>query len=101
MTVAACPDLTGIVDINLLKSIIPDYQNFSPEEENFAYMDPLTQEFSKSLNYILAIDAGAMPPGIYIPITENLLTFYSFVIGRYEICVITKQCYTDIMESIQ
>lgn len=101
MTVAAVPDMTGVVDIVQLAEVIPDYQNFTPEEENFAYMGALAKSFSTEINRILAIDARDLDPGVYIPITENLLEFYSFVVDRYELCVITKLCYTTIMESVQ
>lgn len=101
MTAAAVPDLTGLVDIKPLKSVIPDYQSYSQSEDNFAYMSPAAQAFSAQLNTVLAIDTGTLPPGVYAPITENLLTFYSFVVEKYEVCVITKQCYQTIMESSQ
>ena len=100
MTLASVPDLTGVVDIQLLTALIPDYQNFSPQDENYAYMAEATRNFAQQLNTILAIDAGSLPESsIYVPISENLLTFYSFVVEKYEICVITKLCYTTIMES--
>jgi hypothetical protein len=100
MSLASVPDLTGVVDVVLLPTLIPDYQSFSPQEENFAYMSEATRSFAQQLNQILAIDSGTLPSStIYVPITENLLTFYSFVVEKYEICVITKLCYTTIMES--
>lgn len=100
MTVASVPDLTGAVDIQKITDIIPDYQSFSPQAENFAYMNPPTRSFSQQLNLILSIDSGTQPPStIYPQITENLLTFYSFVVEKYEICVITKLNYITIMES--
>lgn len=101
MTAAAVPDLTGVVDIQHLSAVIPDYQSYSPDEENFVYMTEDTREFAQQLNSILAIDSGAQAPGVFIPITENLISFYSFVVGKYEICVVTKLCYTTIMESTQ
>lgn len=101
MTMAAVPDLTGLVDIQKLSSVIPDYQSYAPQDENFAYMDAKTQNFANQLNQILAIDTGAQnSSGIYTPVSENLLTFYSFVVEKYEVCVITKLCYTTIMESV-
>lgn len=100
MTCAGVPDLSGVVDINDLTEIIPDYQSYAPEDDNFAYMDPATKSFATQLNVILAIDNGNQNPSdIYVPVTENLLTFYSFVVEKYEMCVITKECYTTIMES--
>lgn len=101
MTMAAVPDLTGVVDIQHLSAVVPDYQSYAPDEENFSYMAEMTRTFALQLNQILAIDVGALPPGIFTPITENLLTFYSFVVGKYEMCVITKLCYETIMESTQ
>jgi len=100
MSVASVPDLTGVVDIQMLTALIPDYQSFSPQDENFAYMEEATRNFAQQLNHILAIDTGTQSSStIYVPITENLLTFYSFVVEKYEICVITKLCYITIMES--
>jgi hypothetical protein len=100
MSVASVPDLTGVVDIQMLTALIPDYQSFSPQDENFAYMEEATRSFAQQLNHILAIDTGTQSSStIYVPITENLLTFYSFVVEKYEICVITKLCYITIMES--
>ena len=101
MTLAAVPDLTGVLAVTRLISIIPDYQHFSPQDEEFVYMTAVTQNFAKQLGAVLALDANNTTSPIYIPITENLLTFRSFVVEKYEVCVITKQCYTDIMESIQ
>lgn len=100
MSLASVPDLTGVVDIQKLTALIPDYQSFSPQDENFAYMAEATRSFAQQLNLILAIDNGTQPPStIYVPITENLLTFYSFVVNKYEICVITKLSYLTAMES--
>lgn len=101
MTMASVPDLTGVVDVVQLNTLIPDYQNFSSDDENFAYMLTNTQIFADKLNQILAIDSTDAVSNDFVTITENLLTFRSFVIGRYEICVITKVCYNTIMESIQ
>lgn len=104
ITATVVPDLSGIVgdiDAGTLTSIIPDYQNFSSTDEQFAYMSPLTQQFSRDINAVLAIDSGAQSSIVYTTQTEGLLTFYAFTVGNYEICVITKQGYEIIMESTQ
>jgi len=101
MTLAAVPDLTGVVDIHHLSFVVPDYQDYSKDDDNFAYMTSVTQDFSKQLNMVLGLDNTGGTSDLYAPITENLLTFYSFVVNKFEMCVITKQCYTDIMESTQ
>lgn len=101
MTTMAVPDLSGDVDIQHLSTVIPDYQDFPPDEAGFGYMSSQTQQFSSTLNLILAVDFGATNSTIYAPITENLLSFYSFTVGKYEVCVITQLCYNTIMESTQ
>lgn len=101
MTVVAVPDISGVLDVAKLHTVVPDYQSYAPTESNYAYMTDRTKDFANQLNTILAIDESVVPPGIYAPITENNLTFYSFVVERFEICVITKQCFTDILESTQ
>lgn len=101
MSATAIPDLSGTVKVYHLNEIIPDYQNCAPTDEQFAYMQTRTQDFSKDLNQILAIDSGIQSSTVFTPSTEGLLTFYSFTVDSYEICVITKQCYDTIMESIQ
>jgi hypothetical protein len=105
MTATAIPDLTGTVNVYHLAEIIPDYQNCATSDEQFAYMQDNTQDFSRDLNLILAVDSGVQSSTVYTPDTEGLLTFYSFTVEKdgntYELCVITKQCYTTIMESVQ
>lgn len=101
MTLAAVPDLTGIVDIQKLSEIIPDYQNYSPDDENFAYMTELSKAFAEQINQVLALDTTNTTSDDVAILTENLLTFYSFVVGKFEMCVITKLCYNTIMESTQ
>lgn len=101
MTLTAIPDLSGTVKISNLGDLIPDYQNCAPSDEQFGYMFEMTQDFTKELNTILAADSGVGSVTVYTPITEGPLSFYSFTMGDYEICVITKQCYTTIRGSIQ
>jgi hypothetical protein len=97
MTTVAIPDLSGISAPIHLSTIIPDYQDFSTTEENYNYMTKATQDFSSTLNTILAVDSGTLISTVYRTITENLLTFYSFTSNGYEICVISKLCYQTIM----
>lgn len=101
MTMMAVPDITGVVDIQKLSTLISDYQNYSTDEENFEYMDEFTKTFSSQLNRVLALDSTDQTSDEFIIITENLLTFYSFVVDKYEMCVITKDNYNTIMESVQ
>lgn len=101
MSATAIPDLSGTVNVYSLAELIPDYQNCAPTDEQFSYMQQRTQDFSKDLNLILAVDSGVSSSLVYTPVTEGLLDFYSFTVDSYEICVITKQCYKTIMESIQ
>lgn len=101
MTTIGVPDGAGIIAGNQLSSLIPDYQSYPTETENFFYMSATTQSFAKQLNAIIALDNTNGTSPIYTPLTENLLTFYSFVINSYELCVITKACYTDLRESSQ
>jgi hypothetical protein len=101
MSVGAVPDTTGIVDVQLINELIPDYQNFSPEEDNFEYMNTFTKTFSTQLNQVLALNTTNQTSDDFVVIEENLLTFYSFVVGEFEMCVITKECYNTIMESVQ
>jgi hypothetical protein len=101
MTVMTAPDITGIIDIAKINTLIPDYQNFSTDEDNFEYMNSFTKEFSRKLNQILSLDNTNTSSDEFIITNENLLTFYSFVVGKYEMCVITKDNYNEIMESVQ
>jgi hypothetical protein len=101
MTASVIPDLSGTVAISHLSTLIGDYQDYSPTDDQFNYMLPLTQLFARNLNQMLAIDAGAQPPGVYTPNTEGQLTFYIFTMGDYEVCVITSACYADILGSTQ
>lgn len=104
ISAAVVPDLSGItgdIDAGSLSAIIPDYQNFSSTDEQFAYMSPLTQQFSRDINAVLAIESGAQSSIAYTTQTEGLLNFYAFTVGNFEICVITKQGYEIIMESTQ
>lgn len=101
MTIGAVPDITGIVDIQLINELIPDYQSFSPEEDNFEYMNSFTKTFATQLNQVLALNTTNQTSDDFVVVEENLLTFYSFVVGKYEMCVITKECYDTIMESVQ
>lgn len=101
MTSAAVPDLSEALQSPLLHTVIPDYQSFSPDDPEFNYMTSQTQLFALTMNLILAVAAGATTSTAYEPITENLLTFYSFTVGDYEVCVITPACYATIMESTQ
>lgn len=101
MTVISSPDITGIVDIAKLNTLIPDYQNYSTDEDNFEYMNLFTKQFSSQLNQILALNTTGEVSEEFVIITENLLTFYSFVVDKYEMCVITKDSYNTIMESVQ
>ena len=99
MTASVIPDLSGTVAIHHLTELIPDYQSYSTNDEQFAYMLPLSQLFSSTLNTILTVDSGAMTSSVYVPNTEGSLSFYSFTLGSYEICVITKLCYNTILGS--
>lgn len=101
MTLTAIPDLTGDVKLYHLSELIPDYQNCAPTDEQFAYMFNKSQDFSRDLNLILAVDSGVSSSTVFTPNTEGAITFYNFTVDSYEICVITKECYTSIMESIQ
>jgi len=101
MTVMAVPDLTGVVDVQLLNEIIPDYQSFSTVEDNFEYMNAFTKSFATQLNTVLTLDTTDTSSDDFVVIEENLLTFYSFVVGKYEMCVVTKTCYATLMESVQ
>lgn len=101
MTTTAVPDLSGSLPITHLSALIPDYQSYSPSDDNFSYMNGNTELFSNNVNTILSIDnTGVSNPSYHI-YTENLLSFYVFIVGEYEICVITKLCYETIMESVQ
>ena len=99
MLVTAVPDLSGNVNAVKLSTLIPDYQSFSTQDEQFVYMANFTQNFARELNMILTIDSGALTNNFYTPITEGLLSFYSFTVGAYEFCVITKDSYNLILES--
>lgn len=101
MTASIVPDISGTVGISHISTLIADYQDYSPTDEQFSYMLPLTQSFARNLNTMLAIDAGAQTSSSYLPNTEGLLSFYTYTMGDYEICVITSACYTAIMESTQ
>ena len=101
LTVMAVPDLSGLVDIQPLSEIIDDYQNYAPSEDGFGYMSASTKLFSSTLNQVLAIDAGAGTSTTLTPSTENLLTFYSFTVDRYEMCVLTHDCVSQILEAAQ
>lgn len=101
MTITATPDISGGVDHVKLNAVIPDFQNYPADDPNHAYMSDASREFSEKLTTVLAVAAGAATSDIYIPITENLLTFYSFVVQTYEFCVITKVSYLTAVESTQ
>lgn len=99
MTVIAVPDVTGEDPTVLLSTIIPDYQDFSPVDENFVYMSQVSQKFATDLNTFISADANNTP-SIYSPTEENELSFYTFEVGGYEMCVITQENYAEIRESI-
>jgi hypothetical protein len=101
LTLAASPDMSMTGQIARLSSIIPDYQSYSPSDDNFGYMAQMTRDFATTLAAILTIDATQSDPGIYAAVTENLLTFYPFVVNQYEMCVITRACYETILQSEQ
>ena len=101
MTVTVVPDLSGVQPVADLTAIIPDYQNYSTVEESFQYMSAYTQTFSSNLNTILSLDYTNTTSTNYTPSTEALLTFYTFNVGTYEMCVITKNNYMTIVESTQ
>jgi hypothetical protein len=100
MLLTAVPDMSGALSVYHLSQIIPDYQDFSPTEDNYSYMNTVTKNFSSAVNTILALETNNQTSTSYYTTTENLLTFYSFTVGEYEMCVITKLCYDTIMESV-
>jgi hypothetical protein len=101
MQATAIPDRSGSVGISQLRTLIPDYQDYSPNDEQYAYMAELSQSFARELNLILAVDSKAATSDIYTVNVEGVLSFYSFTMGSYEVCVITKQCYETVLESTQ
>lgn len=100
MTIAAVPDLSGTLDISHLKELIPDYQDYSSVDDNYVYMNSNTKNFSLNINNILSIDTNSTPTTQYYITDENILSFYTFNLDQYEMCVITKLCYDTIMESV-
>lgn len=101
MSCVAIPDLSGNVDVVNLVSLIPDYQNYSSTDTQFGYMAPLTQSFVHDLNVILSVEDGATTTNAYTLQSEGALGFYTFTVGNYEICVITKASFNTILESTQ
>ena len=101
MTATAVPDLSGNTQVGHLQSVIPDYQDYSQTDVGFAYMLAQTQGFVENLNAILTLDTTNQSSTTYTTITENLLTFYSFTVATYEICVITKFCYETLTGASQ
>jgi hypothetical protein len=93
------PELSGITGISSAATLFPDYQAFSPTEANFQYMLADTQAFSTHLNAILALDFAETTSSAYQKSTESLFEFFGFVVGAYEFCVITKDCYTRLKGS--
>ena len=56
-----------------------------------------SQAFANNLNAILALDYSNASSSAYTAANENDLTFYSFAVDNYEMCVITRTCYNAIM----
>lgn len=100
MTLAAVPDLSGTLTISHLNTLIPDYQDYSSVEDNYVYMNTTTKNFSQNVNNILSLIVNNGTSSQYHITNENVLSFYSFTLGEYEMCVITKLCYDTIMESV-
>jgi hypothetical protein len=101
MSAIAIPDMSGTIDIQHLAEVIPDYQDYAPTDAEFSYMLPNTKQFTQDMASVMAVDAGAKITDVYGPNTEGLLSFYSFTVESFEICVITKLCYTTIVGSTQ
>jgi hypothetical protein len=101
MSAIAIPDMSGLIDVAPLSSVIPDYQDYSPSDEQYAYMQEMSRQFASEINTVMTVDSGAKQTDVYGPNTEGLLSFYSFTIGSYEICVISKLCYDTIVGSTQ
>lgn len=93
------PELSGVVDVSDLASFIPDYQSYAPSDQNYTYMDANTKLFTTAINAILALDKAGTTSTTYHKTTENLLEFFVFTVDTLEFCVITKNCYTQLLGS--
>ena len=97
MYVTAVPDLSGATTPTHLSLVLPDYQDYNTQDANFGYMTLNSQAFANNLNAILALDYSNASSSAYTAANENDLTFYSFAVDNYEMCVITRTCYNAIM----
>ena len=87
---------------NTPKSLLqmhPDYQNTSSTSTAFNDMPSDTQQFCLDLSECLTIAFGNGTSTIYFPQKDQNLTYVSFISNEYEYCVITKECYTDLLQS--
>ena len=99
MRLTAVPDRSTGATITMLSTLCPDYQDFSPSNQNFFYLSDDSKDFAIGLNAVLALDYTGTTNPLYPVSNESLFSFYSFVIDQYEICVITQESYNSIMES--
>ena len=82
---------------NTLLSMFPTYQNTGSTDPNFQNMSQIAQQFSLTLSECLAVAFGNTTSTIYFPTTSDHLTYVSFESQQYEYCVITKECYTNLL----
>ena len=86
---------------NVPKTILemfPTYQNTGSQETNFQNMSTQAQQFSLMLSECLAVAFGNTRSTVYFPQTSDKITYVSFEAQQYEYCVITKTCYTNLLQ---
>lgn len=87
---------TGTTATSLL-ALFPTYQPWSTTDEEFQYMSADAQTFSTMLTDVMVVATGNGTSTLYYPVEDAGLTYVSFVINSIEYCVITKDCFTEIM----
>ena len=84
---------------NSLLQMHPDYQNTSSTSVQFNDMPEATQQFCLDLSECLTVAFGNGTSSIYFPQKDQNLTYVSFISNEYEYCVITEECYNNLLQS--
>lgn len=100
MVMASLPDITAPVVGDLLAQF-PTYQDYATSASTFQYMSTDAKTFSRSLNTMLATAAGGnnVDPTLVSSVDQGL-TYFSFTLNEIEYCIVTKDCYTSILKSV-
>lgn len=82
-----------------IKTLFPTYQCYASTDSQFQYMDANTKAFAIQLTSAIAFAMGNTTSSTLQVVTDQGLSYVSFVLNNVEFCVVTPDSYTAMLEA--